>query len=122
MRNNLDALDSELAAEMKMYIGDSATEDSSNDLNMFHVTLGAVQCPQTLLKVEELHNNIPLFQRFRIKLNVFFSVYDIAQADGKKIKLMPTDTVSLCSITAFLNGLEHSNGSILDHRTSLSES
>ena len=99
MRNNLDALDSKLAAEMNMYIDDSAVEDSTEDVNMFHVTLGSVQRPQTLLKIEELHSDEPSFQHFRTKLNAFFSAYDIAQADGQKIKLMSNDTVSLRFVT-----------------------
>jgi len=122
MRNNLDALDSKLAAEMNMYIDDSAVEDSTEDVNMFHVTLGSVQRPQTLLKIEELHSDEPSFQRFHTKLNAFFSAYDIAQADGQKIKLMSNDTVSLRFVTVFLNGPGHSTGSISDYRTSLFES
>ena len=104
MRDDLDALDSNLAEEMKMYVADGAMEDP-NDLTMFHFTLGAVQQPQTLLQIEELHGDMPSFQRFRIKLNTLFSTYDITQADnGNKIKLKPDDTVSLCFITTPLNG------------------
>ena len=44
MRDDLDALDSKLADEMKMYVDDGATEDP-NDLTMSHFTLGAVQQP-----------------------------------------------------------------------------
>ena len=57
MHNNLDALDSELAAETNMDVDDSAMEDPNKTLSMFHDTLGAVQHPQTLLKVEELHSD-----------------------------------------------------------------
>ena len=104
MRDDLDALDSNLAEEMKMYVADGAMEDP-NDLTMFYFTLGAVQQPQTLLQIEELHGDMPSFQRFRIKLNTLFSTYDITQADnGNKIKLKPDDTVSLCFITTPLNG------------------
>ena len=73
MHNNLDTLDSELAAETNMDVDDSAMEDPNKTLSMFHVTLGAFQHPQTLLKVEELHSDDPSFQRFRIKLNTLFS-------------------------------------------------
>ena len=103
MHNDLDALDSILADEMKTYVDDGAMEDP-NDLTMFHFTLGAIQQPRTLLQVEELHGDMPSFQHFRIKLNTLFATYDITQADGNKIKLKPNDTVSFCFIPTLLNG------------------
>jgi len=56
-------------------IDDDDDDDEHNMEDYFHVRLGSIQKPLTFQDVEQNNANDKVFDRFRIKLNLFLNNY-----------------------------------------------